>query len=66
MKKTSESIDDYMSDLYTKCISNDETTTMKEKSKKTKKLNKIDNSNIIIPTIYNYNVLFQYNYNIQK
>ena len=67
MKKTSESIDDYMSDLYAKCISNDETTThTKEKSKKTKKLNKIDNANVIIPTIHNYNVLFQHNYNIQQ
>jgi hypothetical protein len=71
MKKTNESIDDYMSDLYTKCNSNNETTTTPtkenpEKQKKTRKLNKIDNANVIIPTIHNYNVLFQYNYNIQQ
>ena len=67
MKKTNESIDDYMSDIFVKCNSNTETTSQtKEKSKKMKKLNKIDNANVIIPTIHNYNILFQYNYNIQQ
>ena len=72
MKKPNELIEDYMSDLYIKCNSNNETSTTptkeksekSEKQKKTKKLNKIDNANVIIPTIHNYNVLFQYNYNI--
>ena len=63
MKKTNESIDDYMSDIFIKCNSNNETTTTPtkenpEKLKKTKKMNKIDNANVIIPTIHNYNVLF--------
>ena len=66
LQQSNDTIDDYMSDIFLKCNSNTETTTMKEKSKKTKKLNKIDNANVIIPTIHNYNVLFQYNYNIQQ
>jgi hypothetical protein len=66
LQETNELIDDYMSDIYSKCISTNEILTTKDKSKKTKKLNKIDNSNIIIPTIYNYNILFEHNYNIQQ
>ena len=69
LQQTNETIDDYMSDIFLKCNSNNDPTTMKEKpekSKKARKLNKIDNSNVIIPTIHNYNVLFQYNYNIQQ
>jgi hypothetical protein len=76
--QSEDSIFDYMNEIYLKCHSNNQSNAnnannqsniiTKEKGKKTrvKKLNKIDNANIIIPTIHNYNILFEYNYNLQQ
>jgi hypothetical protein len=68
---SSESLDSYMTNIYIKCnsiINNDELENNKNKDKprRTKKLNKINNENVVIPTIYNYEILFEYNYNIQQ
>lgn len=64
---SSESLDSYMNIIYTKSNSNiNDEIQIKDKNRKSKKLNKINNENVVIPTIYNYDILFDYNYNIQQ
>lgn len=55
---TRESIlDKYMSDL---------TVIFEKKISVSKKFSKIDDDNIIIPTVKNYDVLYKYNYNVSQ
>jgi len=68
LSESSESLDSYMNNIYVKCntIVHDYIKTNKETNKRPKKLNKIDNANVVVPTINNYNILFEHNYNIQQ
>jgi len=50
-------IEDYMNNLYSKC---------EKTMPSSKKLEKISNDNICIPTINNFDILFKYNYNVQQ
>jgi len=54
---TITTVDDYVNKIYTRCEKN---------LPQTKKLEKISNDNMIIPTYSTYTILFENNYNVQQ